>query len=139
MTTVDQFISRVLENYNIEFIKPKDFSGWDFIISKITVDGRLYRIKMSLTKESIHDMSRFCDPWDEMYQQIVHMISSEMLNPYPKDPQQSQRRLIKYVTDFITEHKINSGEQIHQSDKLLLLAPEFMDECCELIGYYEED
>lgn len=48
--------------------------------------------------------------------------------------------LIKFVRNFIKTHEISSGESIYQVDSISLALPEFLEGCCEIVGYhkYEE-
>ena len=45
--------------------------------------------------------------------------------------------LYTYVCDFIQKHKIGHPESIEQSDFIVLEAPEFIEKCCEIVGYYD--
>jgi hypothetical protein len=136
--TIEQFILKITENYSIEF-QNYDL-GYKFIVRRLTKNSELYQMSLTFNHDMLHDLRELHSVsfWEVIYDQIVQMMSEAMLNPYPVDPQQKPRQLVRYVTDFVKEHQISCGESIHQSDRMNLMAPEFMDKCCEIIGYYEE-
>ena len=45
--------------------------------------------------------------------------------------------LYVYVYDYIQKHQIGHSEVIGQSDFIVLGAPEFLEKCCEIVGYYD--
>jgi hypothetical protein len=47
--------------------------------------------------------------------------------------------LYKYVQEYINKHEITCGDTVQQMDKLVIDAPNFMEKCCELAGYYVID
>ena len=53
--------------------------------------------------------------------------------------QQKKEELFYFVEDYIKTNNIFCSEQIQQSDTLLLDAPDFMAECCEIVGYTEHE
>lgn len=135
--TLAEFIYRITDNNEqlIEFQKME--AGYKFTVKRLTRAGKYYRVQMTITHEIIEQMSAAgFDPWSFTYKEIGNMFVEEMRKPYPYDSQQSERKLVRYVKDFIKEHQIHE-EKIHQNDELLLAAPDFMDKCCEIIGYYE--
>jgi hypothetical protein len=44
-----------------------------------------------------------------------------------------QEKLFQYVDQYV---KVTYPESIYQSDELQLGAPEFMEKCVEIIGYF---
>ena len=46
-------------------------------------------------------------------------------------------RLLEYVKNYIKENEISSGEAVFQVDSLSLDALNFMEKCCEIVGYHE--
>jgi len=50
----------------------------------------------------------------------------------------SKEDLYNYVRGFIAEQKISCPESIHQTDRVALSACEFVEKCCEYVGYARE-
>ena len=50
----------------------------------------------------------------------------------------SKEDLYNYVRKFIAEQKISCPESIHQSDRVSLSACDFVEKCCEYVGYAQE-
>lgn len=133
--TLEEFIFKITDNDDRVMFSQQE-AGYKFRVSRLTTSGRFYQVETSITHEALRTMPHV-DPWARIYDQITGLFFLEMGKPYPEDPQQSERKLVKYVKDFIDEHKIHSGEAIYQSD-WDTLPYEFMDKCCEIIGYYED-
>jgi len=47
--------------------------------------------------------------------------------------------LFKYCTDFIAKQKIECAETIHQTDRVIENAYEFIEGICDIVGYSESD
>ena len=45
---------------------------------------------------------------------------------------------MKFIIASMKENEITCGEQIHQSDKLNMDAPFFMERVCEIVGYHKD-
>ena len=45
---------------------------------------------------------------------------------------------IAKIEAIIKKHKISCGEDIYQSDRINIKAPDILDEICEIVGYCEE-
>jgi hypothetical protein len=50
-----------------------------------------------------------------------------------------QKELFQFVESFVKQHKISCPESIYQNDELQLGAPEFMEKCVNIVGYYDCD
>lgn len=48
-------------------------------------------------------------------------------------------RLYKFVKKYIKDNNIASGESVQQMDSLAIDATNFMEKCCEIVGYYKEE
>lgn len=46
-------------------------------------------------------------------------------------------KLLEYVKKYIEENEISSGEAVFQVDSLSLDALNFMEKCCEIVGYHK--
>jgi len=55
----------------------------------------------------------------------------------PLTPEQRRAILWELCEDFMKEQRITCSETIHQSDRVIENAYEFIDEICTLIGYPE--
>lgn len=47
-------------------------------------------------------------------------------------------KLLEIVRDFIHEEKIICPESIYQMDNVILGAPEFIENCCCVVGFYRD-
>lgn len=52
---------------------------------------------------------------------------------------ESSELLYEYVNNYIQKNKISCSESIHQSDEINLDAPNFMENCCKIIGYWKKN
>ena len=57
------------------------------------------------------------------------------LGPVAKDD--VKQKLFDLVKKFIEEQEISCAESIYQMDHVIENAHEFIEKCCELVGYYE--
>lgn len=138
--TLEQFISEITKNYHIEFGDPGKLGNYRINVTKLTDDGRLYTVQCNVTSDLMYELhsAHNITPWRSLHERILEMMSEEMSKPYPRDDDRPPRRLIKYIRNFIRKHEITCSETIHQSDRLNLAAPDFLDECCEIIGYHKD-
>lgn len=58
-----------------------------------------------------------------------------MLEDDPTDAINDPRRVLILVREFIDSHKISAPETIHQSDRIIEDAYDFIEELCEAAGY----
>lgn len=49
------------------------------------------------------------------------------------------KQALKIIERFIDDNGISCAESIYQLDKVIQNAYEFIEELCELVGYYSED
>lgn len=49
------------------------------------------------------------------------------------------KQALKIIERFIDDNGISCAESIYQLDKVIQSAYEFIEELCELVGYYSED
>ena len=66
------------------------------------------------------------------------MVEETFLNKKIMDDVIRKVGVIGFIRDYIKENDITCPDDIHQSDKLNLDAPNFMEKCCEIVGYKEE-
>lgn len=50
----------------------------------------------------------------------------------------AKEELWEAVTQFIDEHRISCAESIYQTDRVIQNAYAFIEELCEIVGYYED-
>jgi hypothetical protein len=50
---------------------------------------------------------------------------------------EQKEALWEAVTRFIDEQRIECGEAIYQTDRVIQNAYEFIEELCDIVGYYE--
>ncbi len=55
-----------------------------------------------------------------------------------KPTKQQLEELWETVTKFVADQKISGSETIHQCDRVIEHAYEFIEDCCEVVGYYED-
>lgn len=48
-----------------------------------------------------------------------------------------QKDLLKLCKTFIEEQRISCPESIHQTDRVIENAYEFIEEICDIVGYFE--
>jgi len=49
----------------------------------------------------------------------------------------TEQKLLALVKKFIADNEISCAEAVHQTDKVIENAYEFIEQCCELVGYHE--
>lgn len=52
---------------------------------------------------------------------------------------QKAEELFTFCQEFIKAHDIGCAETIHQSDRVILAAPDFIEGICNIVGYVEVD
>jgi hypothetical protein len=52
---------------------------------------------------------------------------------------EKERKLYEHVKNFIESLEITCGEDVHQRDSVIESAYEFIDGCCEIVGYCQYD
>ena len=52
---------------------------------------------------------------------------------------ESLLNLWKIVKDYIEEQNIHCSETIYQSDCVIENSYEFIEDCCDIVGYLEEE
>jgi len=50
-----------------------------------------------------------------------------------------QSKLLRACELFIDSHQIRCAEDCYQTDRVILEAPELVEEICQIVGYYEDD
>lgn len=50
---------------------------------------------------------------------------------------EQKESLWEAVTRFVDEQRISSTETVYQSDRVIENAYEFIEELCDIVGYYE--
>lgn len=50
-----------------------------------------------------------------------------------------KEQLFEIVCEFIKKHKISCGEAIYQNDEISLNSLEFIEKCCESVGYFNRE
>lgn len=48
-------------------------------------------------------------------------------------------KLWEVVQSFVEEQEIRSAESIYQCDRVMENAYEFIEECCDVVGYHEDE
>lgn len=134
---IAKFISKITsKGYSIEFAEAPNPMDTKFTVINVTEDGQIYRIQMHVGADMFKNE---VDVWGHLMEEITHLMNKEMRKEYPKDSFLGARALLQYVAKFVKDNQIHGGEAIYQDDSLNLQAPELMDKCCELIGYYEDE
>lgn len=64
-----------------------------------------------------------------LYQKYTHTMTTD----------EQKEALWEAVTRFIDEQRISCAEAIAQNDDVITNAYEFIEELCEIVGYYEYD
>lgn len=47
-------------------------------------------------------------------------------------------KLLELCERFVRDQKIRCEETIHQTDRVILNAPEFIEKVCEIVGYHND-
>jgi hypothetical protein len=45
-------------------------------------------------------------------------------------------KLYDHVTSFIDKYSLDCSETVYQSDEVVMYSDEFVDGCCEIVGYF---
>jgi len=47
--------------------------------------------------------------------------------------------LLEHVQNFIKEYEISCPESVYQRDSVIENAYEFIEKCCEIVGYHKDE
>lgn len=54
-------------------------------------------------------------------------------------PDKKAEELLAHVQKFIKDERISCAEAVCQNDNVILNAYEFIEKCCEIVGYHKDE
>lgn len=70
---------------------------------------------------------------------LLNMSGCETVQPAPEPEKSKETRLLEFVQAQIKKLGIRCPETVHQCDHVIIGAYEFIEGCCEIVGYMEAD